>query len=241
MILTSFQMFAQEEEEQEFLDELADIDIFYDTTDGFTVNLGTDLVRVALGAPNISVAFEVNERFVVDAQVGVLPLPYRAEFFGFETQVQGGMEFNVGLGGYLVRQKFMGKGSLYLGLEYERWSYNSSSFEIIHLYDIRNTIDMNSVFSDNVYILALDYGFNFNRTLTRYGFEVGVNYRIAEKVRLNFGLHLAYEQEGVTFDTENSYGVTWEQKSGGFGENGEVVKRNGIAGLLSATLKYHLF
>ncbi|MFT5857946.1 MAG: hypothetical protein ACI865_000030 [Flavobacteriaceae bacterium] len=238
IVLTSLNVIAQDEE---IIDELADIDIYYDTTDGFTMNLGTDLIRIALGAPNISVAFELNERFVLDGQFGFMPLPYRAKFFGFETEVQGGSEFNIGLGGYLVRDRFLGQGSLYLGVEFERWSYNSSSFDVINGYNILNSIDANSVFSDNAYILALDYDFNFDRTLNRYGFELGVNYKIAKNVRLNLGLHLAYQQEGVTFDAQTSYGVTWEQKNGGFGENGEMVKRNTIAGLLSATLKYHLF
>lgn len=237
IVLASFQGFGQDEE----VDELADVDIYYDTTDGFTMNIGTDLVRLALGAPNISIAFEVNESMVFDAQIAAMPFDYRAKFFGFETEVQGGIEFSGGLGGYMVKNKFIGKGSLYLGLEFERWSYSSSSFDIIHRYDILNTIDPNAVFSENAYILALDYDFNFDRTLTRFGVELGVNYKIAKNVRFNLGLHLAYQQEGVKFDTESSYGVTWEHKNGGFGENGEVVKRNGVAGFLTATLKYHLF
>ncbi len=238
VLFISFHTLSQGEE---LVDELADVDIFYDTTQGVNMNLGFDMVRIAFGTPNLSAAFELNEQYVVDFQYGMLLLPYRAEFFGFETQVQRGYEFNVGIGTYLARNKFLGKGSFYLGLEYENWKYTSSSFEVMQRYNIKNSIDPNANFANYVYSLALDYDLQFQRILSRYGIEAGVNYHVAPKVDVNLGFHLAYEQESITFDTENSFGVIWNAESAGFGVNGESIKKNGVAGWLSVTLKFQLF
>ncbi len=230
IICFSFSSFSQ--------DDLSEL--FDESSAENELRIGTDLIRIIYGTPNIFLEGVMRDKYSAHIELGSPFFGYKEDFIEFEQDVVNGVQYNLGGGLYF----FNGEGSKglydfswYAGFEFEGWDYNTTNQKVARSHGFR--LDDGFLGTDFIYSLEANNNMQFKRKIRRFGLDLGANYWITKHVSVMFSMNFGLSLNRIKFDKEQSYGVTWISEEPTNWVAG-YIGGSSFYGRFGLTLKYNL-
>ena len=213
--------------------------VFDDPVKKFSLHIGTDMTRALCGTPNVKSDIRLNDKYIVDVEVGMPVFGYRLSWFGLERDVVSGIEYRLAAGRSIGSFDFWGESTIYLGMSFEQWNYKSNSLKVAEEHGYFEVGATGANYNLDEFILSDPNLFTFRRIQNRVGIDLGMYYQLKHRFSLCWGFHVSFGRHKFRFLDEDSYGVTWVPAQSSSADN-SIYDRTHLYGRFSLSLKYRI-